>query len=25
LSITKPSAISGEFVGQFTITMTIVP
>lgn len=25
LSIDKPSALSGEFVGQFTITMTIVP
>jgi hypothetical protein len=25
LSIVKPSALSGEYVGQFTITMTIVP
>jgi len=25
LSITKPSTTSGEYVGQFTITMTIVP
>ena len=25
LSITKPSAISDEYVGQFTIAMTIVP
>jgi hypothetical protein len=25
LSIIKPSALSGEYVGSFTITMTIVP
>lgn len=25
LSINKPSALSGEYVGSFTITMTIVP